>query len=265
MARFHLEKWYVDVVDPTGRALVGYSSTLRWAGLEVRHASLLLSEPGRAARAQTTLRRVTAPEAEGDAIAWSLPLLGLEGRWSRHCASLSAELFSTARGAVVWTCHAPRAAARVRLGGVRLEGTGYVEQLRLTLAPWRLPIEALHWGRAIADSCAVIWIDWRGADHSRRLVAVDDSVAQGAELTDDGVTWAGTSLVRLGTRRTLREGTLGGSVATSLPAVLRRRLPARLLEVHEHKWVGQASIRGAPANAIWEVVRWPASGRSPTA
>ena len=61
----------------------------------------------------------------------------------------------------------PRSRAQIDLGGACYVGFGYVEQLTLTLPPWRLPFNILRWGRYASASRSIIWIAWRGAEERR--------------------------------------------------------------------------------------------------
>lgn len=254
MARFALDKWYLDVVDDHGRAVVGYASELRWGRVTVRHASALVSRPGGELRTRTTVRRAALPSLTPAGVSWEVPALGLSSRHRSLCAPLASTLLRNAEGEVRWTCHAPRADAEVTVEGERFRGRGYAEHLSLQIAPWRLPIDELRWGRALSADRGVVWIDWRGREHSRTLVAVDGAQVD-ATVDDSGVTAAGAPLVRFGKRRTLREGAIGATALAALPRAVRTRLPASILAMDEHKWTGAASLDGAEASAIWEVVR----------
>jgi hypothetical protein len=255
LARFALDKWYLDVVDDRGRAVVGYASELRWGRVTLRHASALVSLPGGEQRTRTTVRKAALPSLSPAGVSWEVPALGLSSSHRPLCAPFASTLLCSAEGEVRWSCHAPRADAELTLDGERFRGRGYAEHLALRIAPWRLPIAELRWGRALAADRGVVWIDWRGREHSRRLVAVDGEHVE-ATVDDGGVTLDGVPLVRLGTRRTLRQGAIGATALASLPRAVRSRLPASLLAVDEQKWTGAASLQGAEASAIWEVVRW---------
>jgi hypothetical protein len=132
----------------------------------------------------------------------------------------------------------------------------------MTVAPWRLPIRELRWGRFLTASDALVWIRWRGArpllllDHNGRRLSA-------GEVGDGGVRAAGCSL-GFGATRVLRDGPLGATVLRGVPG-LRRRLPAAILGARETKWCsrGELAAPGSPPRAGWaihEVVRFAELG-----
>jgi hypothetical protein len=130
----------------------------------------------------------------------------------------------------------------VQIGDARLEGLGYLERLRLTVRPWKLPFRTLHWGRHLSAEHSLVWIDWRGGEE-RCWVWLDGVEQAGAAVQDDGVTGlADGAELRWNGGRDLRD----------------RRLLARW---HEHKRLSPSAItmRGRPLDHGWtvhEVVTW---------
>lgn len=256
LARFALEKWYLDVITEGGDVLIGYASELNWGKASLRHASTLFARGDAPVRVRQAVRGAALPVQTSARTTWTVPRLRTTMTHRPLCDPVHAVLLSQTEGSVDWTCCMPWANVVANHDGRRLTGFGYVERLQLGIRPWRLPIEELRWGRAISKRCAVTWIDWRGAEHTERLVAVNGTKID-AEIDDDGVIAEGRRLVRLGDRRILRNGSLGRAALAGLPRALHRVLPKRLLAVEECKWVGHASVAGTRGHAIWEVVRWP--------
>jgi hypothetical protein len=155
----------------------------------------------------------------------------------------------------------PRARAEVSLAdGSSVRGLGYAEHLTVTLAPWLLPIDELRWGRFLADDAALVWIDWRGP-HTRRLFLLDGVPLGGAHLDDDGLaTEDGSIRLAFEAPRVLREGAIGRTTLSILPAV-ETILPVRILATEERKWVARGVLdRGGRRSRGWvihETVRWP--------
>jgi hypothetical protein len=123
-------------------------------------------------------------------------------------------VFDSPEGAVDWECLVPSGAATVG----PLGGLGYVERLRLTVAPWRLPIRTLRWGRCLTPRHSLIWIDWLGGS-DRHFVFLD------------GVPVPDLPAVAFSDTLTIRDAPLGSSVLGAIPG-LGRVAPLRMFAVH---------------------------------
>jgi hypothetical protein len=191
--------------------------------------------------------------------------------WHPLTPAVERTILATEQGLVRWECLQP--AARVELclrdkSGREREtcGLGYAERVTLTMAPWRLPIRELRWGRFVSfpddegRHASVVWIDWRG-EHSVRLALRDGRLEPRVIVADDRVGFEDGSVLALGPRDALREGALGATVLAAVP-LLRGTVPGRMLGVEEHKWRsrGVLEVPGRPAVEGWaihEVVCWP--------
>ncbi len=87
------------------------------------------------------------------------PEIGLDQRFGTLFRITAApQVFASDAGTVEWHCLMPR--ARVRIG--KRSGLRYAEHLNITVAPWKLPIRTLRWGRFATPSDWIVWIDWQG-------------------------------------------------------------------------------------------------------
>jgi hypothetical protein len=183
----------------------------------------------------------------------------VSGRWSALQRPSSATFFESAEGSVAWTCHQPLASATVTTPRGTWEGLGYVEHLEVGFAPWRLPIDELHWGRFLAPGTSLIWVDWRGP-HQRRLVLLDGAQVGGATVDEAGVRADGLELT-FHDSRVLRRGAIGKTALALVPK-LDALFPARILATDETKWCSRGVLARGGARiegqVIHEVVRWPA-------
>lgn len=228
-----LSKWYLDCVTAQGEPAIVYVAELRWRGSALRYSSVLDGETVRSAVGGDE------PAVDGRVISWRSRDLEVSGSWT----ALDPPVESWLHEAVHWRCLQPRARVRVRLAKREFDGLGYVEHVRLTIAPWKLPIRTLGWGRFLHDGGYVVWIH----RDDRRLCW-----SSGGEAFEE---------LAFGETRTLREGTLGSAALSSIPGV-NRTLPARVLNIHETKWLSRARLggpghAGAEGWAIHEVVKWP--------
>jgi hypothetical protein len=252
---FSLRKWYFDCVSEDGDAVIAYRAELRWEAVALQYASFLHAPPGTAPRVRSTLRRCPAPSVEADLVRWDAAPLEISGTWERAAPAFSTELLRGPAGDVLWRCEQPRGRARIRLpSGHAVEGFGYVEELSLTLPPWRMPIDELRWGRFTSAGAGLTWIEWRGP-HPLRLALLD---GRGVELSsaDEARVEVGRASLALSDKRTLRSGRIGATVLSIIPG-LERIFPLRVLGLEETKWLSRASLGPCSGWAIHEVVRWP--------
>ncbi len=260
MPNFELTKWYADCVTDRGDACILYSAELRWP--PVHYTSLLRHRNGRRPEDRFSLRKQMPPEVRDASIEWTSRIWKAQGQWRGSSGSIREVLFDSPAGSLEWECLAPRACANLRIAGEpEIRGWGYVERLRLSLAPWRLPIRRLRWGRFINDSDALVWIDWRGP-YNRRVVYYNGAAVRAQSIGDAGIELHnGEAMLSLEASTPLREGRLGATALAVIPHV-ERLFPATILNVQERKWLSRAVLRrpDCPEStgiAIHEVVEWP--------
>jgi hypothetical protein len=257
---FALTKWYLDCVDPAGRAAVAYWAALSWRGLSLLWQNVTRYDPGRTPVEHSSLARVGPPVRDGEMLTWHSEPLGCSVELRPRRPALEVRLLGDDRGAVDWRCETGGTDATFQVGGERLTGRGYAERLVLTLPPWRIPIRELRWGRWIARDAdrSVVWIDWRGS-HPATWVLVDGALVPEATVSDAAVR-AGDLALDLTEPRTLHERSLDRVVNAIAP--LQGLLPASLLALRECKWLSAGECRSAAAAplagwAIHELVVFP--------
>ncbi|MBZ5649232.1 MAG: hypothetical protein LAO18_01975 [Acidobacteriia bacterium] len=256
---FLLTKWYLDCVDESGDAAIVYVANLRWNKLSIRYGSLLTVLDGRA-HSSSSLRKCAFPRLEGDTTTLTLPHLGIMGTWRALRAPVKRTVFDGEDGSADWHCHQPMAQVDLLLQGkTRMTGLGYAECLTLSVLPWKLPLEELHWGRFLSEQDALVWIDWRGPQPWRTLIHNSEE-HEIQSLTESEILFApsGTSL-ELDRGLVLRSGQLGQTVFAGV-SHLAKLLPHNMLSVEECKWrsrgVLQTGNSSASGWAIHEIVKW---------
>jgi hypothetical protein len=255
MPSFKLSKWYLDCLTDAGDACIAYTGTVQ-RGMVRIHYSSLLESTGSRVTVKHSLRNHNPPSVQGASLCWSSDSLGVGGEWQSNALPLRETVFSSPEGSIDWHCLMPQALARFR----DRRGLGYVEHLTMTIAPWKLPIDTLLWGRFTSASDSVVWIDWQ-SESPRRLVFVNGKAASALKLGDDCIELADGSLLTMDRSLVLREGPLGTTALSGIPGI-RKTFPARLLEVNECKWRSRACWQ-APGKppvegwAIHERVSWP--------
>lgn len=217
---FVLVKWYLDLVTDDGVAFILYVAGLRWGPVRLGYASVLETRPGQRSRARWVLGRVRWPMIEGDTLVWRNERLSIRGEWHRETAPIEHALVPGIR----WHCHVPKGRAVIHHGGERFEGLGYVECLRVTVPPSRLPFRTLRWGRHLSDRHSYVWIEWSG-DTPRAWTWLD------------GVPAAPGASLAVRDARTIRD----------------HRIPFTTL--HEHKQLGRSTLMmaGQPPDQGWTV------------
>jgi hypothetical protein len=257
---FVLDKWYFDVIAPGGATFIGYTASLGWLGLTVGYDAFLLSPPDAPARERSSAGGSHPPARHRDDVAWNSPGLGVSGTWRRTAPRVRRRLHKDAQGSVLWFCEQPRAHARVTAGDDTLEGTGYVERLRMTMVPTDLPLHTLHWGRFHAPGETLVWIAWQHGAAGSWIFRNGVRQAR-AGVIDQGIFGLdGGAFLEFNGRRALRDR----YVLPALAAVpgLGRRAAGRFANLHETKWLGRGVLHGNEAEPdgwlIHEEVTWRA-------
>lgn len=256
---FELEKWYADCISDTGDAAIAYYGAARWNKLSVNYSSLLTITGDAPARAQYSVRGSEAPSHDGSLVHWRSPHLHFHGTWTTVDRGYAETLYSGDDGFVEWHCLQPRANAVIDWAdGKQLRGLGYVERLRMTVPPWKLPIDELLWGHFLSATDSLVWIDWRGSVRTK-LVLLNGRRIDAAEVSENAVSFGTSGLLTFNEGSVLREGKLG-AVALAALSTIKKLLPVRILDVDETKWRSRARLKHPDPHEGWaihEVVKWP--------
>ncbi len=265
MPTFSLTKTYLDCQTENGETIVCYASLLSLGHLKFRHASWLQLLPdGTTTRRQTFIRGSMPEETEQGDILWQCGILHAAGHWQAEHPVLPIQTLHTERGLTTdWHCLQPRSRVALRLENRHYEGIGYAERLHMTLPPWKLPIDTLHWGRFLGnEGSAVIWIIWEGPNPVTLLWNTQGRLhTAGLHASADGA-FLRTNALRLDfdRRHILRKGAIGSTVLHSFPVLAKKLLPPSILHLHECKWAGRATLTTPSGTetglSIHEIVRF---------
>jgi hypothetical protein len=138
-------------------------------------------------------------------------------------------------------------------------GRGYAEKLVMTVAPWRLGINRLWWGRFCGENRSLVWIVWEGR-HPLRLALLDGTDVRLDAVTADAICTQSVSL-RLGRRRQLVDQVLGAGALADMPWP-KRLAPISFLSGRERKWLAHGELKTDGnqidrGEVVWETVDWP--------
>lgn len=256
---FTLEKWYVDVLSDDGAVLILYFGRVWTFGRQVARFTADLFLPGGNAigghavaspREENGQTLVFGPAVmEPDRIVWETPGLSGELRVTpryRPVELLSPFLRAGDRS-IRWNIEIPDADVQGVLrwkGGERvLSGRGYRDWVWLDIAPWRLRLQELRWGRAVAASSAAVWVE----------AQTPESLIQARWLNGNVINadWP----VELQESRTLLETSVVDLEGLRL-SVFRPLARALTGNPHEIKWSARARIGSLAGIGIHERVRW---------
>jgi hypothetical protein len=255
MALFNLSKWYLDCVTDLGDAVIAYTGNLHWGTVRL-HYSSILEATGERIVERHSVRRQVQPEAEDSFISWRSKALAVDGVWERVSPAVRETVYSSEQGRIDWNCLIPLARARL----CERSGLGYVEHLTMTIAPWKLPIHTLRWGRFTSPSDWMTWIDWQG-EFARRTVYINGDTLLCSKIEDDQLEGEDETRLVMDCSLVLRNGPLGTTALSAVPGI-GRMFPLRLLRITECKWRSRARLqrKGKPPVEGWaihETVSWP--------
>ena len=260
---FELSKWYFDCVTQDGRAFIGYAGELRWKSLALHYQSSLLHSDRDGTRTRFSLRKVRPPSVSSRHLTGNRRRCKSRERgthWNIQfappfCSRTPAQSSGTACSL------APRPAfASQRLPPC---GLGYAEHLRITIPPWRFPLQELRWGRFLSEAHSLIWIDWQGS-YSTRVVFHNGASVQAESITEQHVVLTGRKIILDFERSSvLREGTLAETALSKIPNV-RKIFPRSVLGIRECKWKAARCCAAVAQRmqAAGPFTRW-SNGREP--
>jgi hypothetical protein len=256
--QFSLEKWYLDVVAPDGRARIAYVAKVTLGALRLSYAAVL-RVCGEHAESAYSLRGVRLPERgeEGGLLAWRSEALALDVCVRPATPALGRRVVDGESGWLDWQCLAPRADVQFRDRGEVIAGVGYAEVVTATVPPWSLPWDTLRWGRAHVGSSTVVWLKLDGAAQCQSCLYVDGAQRPFGAAERERVSLDDERSLMLSDHQTIREGVLGKTVLSVLPDATTM-FPGRLLGMHESKWLSRAALATERGFAIHERVTWPA-------
>ncbi len=146
----------------------------------------------------------------------------------------------------------------MQIGKQKIKGIGYVERIEMTVAPWKLPIRELRWGRFHSPGHAIVWIDWRGAEPKTFLFHNGEPVAGGIITDHEILLHDEKAALTLGNNLVLRDGPIVSTALSMIPGI-EMILPKKFFSANECKWRSEGCLKkaGSPpvsGNAIHELV-----------
>jgi hypothetical protein len=255
---FIVEKTYIDCVGNDGRAIIGYVARMTWHGLSVPYTSLLYLDAAGTVTHKSRFSGPNQPEVVPGRFHWEDPQLGLSGLWRSTSSPINETLFESADGALHWNCRMPRAEALIHLNGEPdLSGLGYVEDLTLTVYPWKLPVETLFWGRFISAQHYLVWIEF-GGETPRQWASLDGKPIQRAVISGERIGLDKGMALQFSNTTVLEQGGKIGEVVDGLSNYVpgfRQFLPHTFLHAQEFKWRSEGILleNGEAVDRGWAI------------
>ena len=166
---FHLNKWFLDFAGDYGEAMIFYAAKLTWHSWSTSYASWLHYDPASGVDLKSRFRHVQIPQVKDNMITWNDSKFGVSGTWESKAKMIQTRIFDSGEGSLDWKCFQPASKVQLRINDKVLEGSGYAEQLILTVLPWRIPMDELRWGRFGSDENYMVWIELREKDKRQWL------------------------------------------------------------------------------------------------
>lgn len=181
---FHLNKWFLDFISEDGEVMIFYAAKLRWKGIEIPYTSMLNYSDKEGVSFRSRMTKVKMPEKHNSVISWDDPKSGINGIWTGLCPQLKARLFDSDEGFLDWNCYQPMSSVKLKIKDRVLQGTGYAEQIIMTVDPWKIPMHELRWGRFGTKSNIIVWIEVRH-DTNKQWIWMNGEKIHQAYIEDD--------------------------------------------------------------------------------
>ncbi|MCU0421382.1 MAG: hypothetical protein MUC81_01130 [Bacteroidia bacterium] len=245
MPSFYTQKYYADLQTDNNEHLIVYVAKIKWGIIQFTYSGYCLkSNLG----VYTEVNRFNKPLSLKKESNFKISFDELQGSWNPLDKPIDPqELYRDGANLVSWDCFAPLCDAEVIIEGKTYKGLGYAEVLETTIAPWKLPIKELYWGRAINSHNHLVWIVWKGKHpiHKAWLNGKEQQVSS-IELND--LFLADGTSCSLQKATPLRRGEVGKTIFKTL-SILKYLFPIKAFRITEEKFVG---IAHAKVN-LWEM------------
>ena len=245
LQNFYLEKWFLDCVTEDGYSFIFYSGHISWGKIRIPYSSHLIYSPDRGPDNRQWLRNTSPPHRSGGQIEWHDPMRRIGGYWSAIDPEVHARIIDREDGYVDWHCWQPRSKVELNIDDVQYSGLGYIEQIRMTLPPWRIPMDQLRWGRFTGPDDGIVWLQLAGEQNKQW------AWHNGRYCNDVGISEFSLEFPEQDIQLTLGESASLESEKKMLNIVrklsdripgLQRIVPYNFLMSDENKWLSKADI-----------------------
>jgi hypothetical protein len=268
MNGLYLNKWFLDFIGENGEAMIFYAANLNWGPFSVPYTSWIHYDPEKGVNETSRYRKINLPVKDKNQITWNDNSFKIKGLWESRSAPLEARLFDSKEGYLDWRCYQPASDVQLEINNHPLKGKGYAEQLILTVAPWKIPMDELRWGRWISEDDTIVWIEIR-KDDKKQWLWVNGEQIEHSYIENDHLEIPVKNLkLRLNHKLLLESEKKISTVMDKLHKYLpgfRKIIPIRFLRSDEKKWLSNGILhdnydRTVNGMAIHEFVNFKPEG-----
>jgi hypothetical protein len=264
---FYLNKWFLDFIGEDGSAMIFYAAKFKWHGWSAVYSSWLHYDKIAKVRLKSRLSRVQMPTQSDNIITWTDSKFGVSGTWKSLGKMLESRLFESSQGHLDWKCFQPASIVQLKINNKVFEGRGYVEQLILTVPPWKIPMDELRWGRFGSNDDNLVWIELR-EKHKRQWLWLNGEKIENCIIQDDRIILPGKNFIlNLDQGVTLESMkkifSVVGKLVRYVPG-FNKVLPSGFLMADESKWLSKGLLQKGDETftngmAIHEMVNFKAN------
>ena len=263
---FHLNKWFLDFVGENGDVMIFYAAKLTWHGWSASYTSWLRYDAASGVRLKSRFSNVQIPQIIDNIITWSDSNFGISGTWESLAKIIQTRIFDSDEGSLDWKCFQPVSKVQLKINDREIAGRGYVEQLILTVPPWKIPMDELRWGRFGSHKYHMVWIELREKD-KRQWLWLNGEKTENCIIEDDHISIPAKDLVLNLDRAVALESekkifTVVEKIIRYIPG-FNKVMPLKFLMADEFKWLSKGHLQShrrtlASGMAIHELVNFKA-------
>ena len=259
---FYIDKWYLDFVNEDNEVWIFYAAKLYWHGIVVPYTAIISGGPGRKSLKNSRYRHINFPECDAGKITWNDSGFDILGTWELQSSSISSRLFEDNSGYLDWHCHIPSGKVKLNIKGREMTGTGYVEQLKITIPPWVIPIDELRWGRFISED------GFRNSEE-KNWVWINGDIVKYCTITDNQIKIAKEKInIEIDKVYDIENEQSINKVVKNLVKYIPgfgKALPLKFLLAQNHKWFSKGVLHDfsediCSGNVIHELVEFKLPG-----
>lgn len=245
-SKFYLNKWYLDFIGKNGEVMIFYAAELIWHGIKIPYTNWLHRNYSGEIKQKSRFHHVHFPERKNKLVVWNDKYFGIHGRWKESAEAVQAQIFESEEGELHWHCYQPSSATNLQIDGKTLEGSGYVEQLVLTIPAWKIPMEELRWGHVISEKYKMVWIELKG-ENTKQWLWLNGELIINCTIQNDLIFIPEKNIQIHFDRSTLLESekkitSLADKLGRFIPGI-NKLVPINFLLADEFKWLSKVTIR----------------------
>jgi hypothetical protein len=243
---FYINKWFLDFTGNNGEAMIFYVAKLVWNGLSASYTSWLNYDPLSGVKVKSRYRNVHFPEKNDHTITWSDYGFKVSGIWKSRTQPVQSRIFDSEEGYLDWFCFQPVSKVKLKIKGKSIEGSGYAEQLIMTVPAWKIPMDELRWGRMVSDENNLVWIELR-ENERKKWLWINGEKEDNCVIEDDSISVPAKNLIlELDKKAVLESEKKIFSVVQKIIRYIpgfNKIIPLQFIMADEYKWLSTGRLK----------------------